>query len=100
MGSHAPYYAPAMEKTPLALRLGEFVAALSLEDLPPSVVDKAKALVNHAVTVGLAGAPAERSQAARGPPPAHQRPRGRRPGPGPGAPPPGAGSRLARPPRR
>ena len=54
-----------MEKTPLALRLGEFVAALSLEDLTPSVVDKAKALVNHAVTVGLAGAPAERSQAAR-----------------------------------
>jgi 2-methylcitrate dehydratase PrpD len=54
-----------MEKTPLAVRLGEFVAALSFEDLPPAVVDKGKALVNHAVTVGLAGSQAERSQAAR-----------------------------------
>src|SRR5206468_12608505 len=85
MGSHAPYYAPAMEKTPLALRLGEFVAALSLENLPPSVVDKAKALVNHAVTVGLAGAPAERSQAARPVVLGHERPGVRRVRPRPGA---------------
>src|SRR5262245_22543897 len=33
MGSHAPYYAPAVEKTPLAVRLGEFVAALRFENL-------------------------------------------------------------------
>ena len=37
-----------MSETPLAVRLGEFA------DLPPSVIDKAKALVNHAVTVAMA----------------------------------------------
>jgi len=86
-----------MEKTPLALRLGEFVAALSLEDLPPSVVDKAKALVNHAVTVGLAGAPAERSQAARRAVLEHERLGGRRVGAGQGATLWVDGSRVTRP---
>src|SRR5262245_3555823 len=86
MGSHAPYYAPAvvrvagrrgaqalpaeaglhiMEKMSLAVRLGEFVAALRFEDLLPAVVDKGKVFVNHAVTVGLAGSQVERSQVAR-----------------------------------
>jgi len=54
-----------MEKEPLAVRLGEFVAALSDDALPPPVVDKAKALVNHALTVGLAGGSTERAAAAR-----------------------------------
>jgi hypothetical protein len=44
-----------MPKTPLAVRLGEFAAELRFEELPTAVVDKAKAFVNHAVTVGLAG---------------------------------------------
>ncbi len=43
-----------MSETPLAARLGEFVANLKFEDLPSSVVDKAKALLNHAVTVAMA----------------------------------------------
>jgi len=42
-------------KKALAVELGEFVAGLRFEDLPPAVVDKAKAVVNHAVTVGMAG---------------------------------------------
>ena len=42
-----------MSETPLAARLGEFVANLKFEDLPSSVVDKAKALLNHAVTVAM-----------------------------------------------
>ncbi len=50
---------------PLAVQLGEFVAALRFEDLPPAVVDKAKAFVNHAVTVAMAGFGTERAQAAR-----------------------------------
>ena len=54
-----------MEKTPLAVRLGDFVAGLRFEDLPPEVVDKAKAVVNHAVTVGMAGFGHTRSAAAR-----------------------------------
>ena len=54
-----------MEKTPLAVGLGEFVATLRFEDLPPEVVDKAKAVVNHAVTVGMAGFANARSEAAR-----------------------------------
>ncbi len=54
-----------MEKTPLAVRLGEFAAQLRYEELPGAVVDKAKAFVNHAVTVGLVGAGHERSAAAR-----------------------------------
>src|SRR2546422_11775157 len=59
------YYAPAMEKTPLAVQLGEFVARLRFEELPAAVVDKAKAFVNHAVTVGLVGADNARTAAAR-----------------------------------
>lgn len=54
-----------MDKTPLAAGLGDFVAALRFEDLPPEVVDKAKAVVNHAVTVGMAGFANARSEAAR-----------------------------------
>jgi 2-methylcitrate dehydratase PrpD len=54
-----------MDDTPLAVRLGEFVAQLRFDDLPESVVDKAKALVNHALTVGMAGFAHERSAAAR-----------------------------------
>jgi 2-methylcitrate dehydratase PrpD len=54
-----------MEKKPLAVRLGEFVAALRFEDLPPAVVDKAKAVVNHAVTVAMAGFGTPRAAAAR-----------------------------------
>jgi 2-methylcitrate dehydratase PrpD len=49
----------------LAERLGEFAAGLGFEDLPPAVVDKAKAVVNHAVTVGMAGYDNPRSAAAR-----------------------------------
>jgi 2-methylcitrate dehydratase PrpD len=52
-------------KTPLAVTLGQFVAGLRFTDLPPSVVDKAKALVNHALTVGMACAGAPRAAAAR-----------------------------------
>src|SRR3989442_11581710 len=63
--SHAPYYAPAMEKTPLAVQLGEFVARLRFEELPPAVVAKAKAFVNPPVTVGLVGADNARTAAAR-----------------------------------
>src|SRR5207244_2955143 len=36
----------SMEKTPLAVRLGEFAARLRYEELPAAVVDKAKAFVN------------------------------------------------------
>jgi len=54
-----------MAKTPLAVQLGEFVARLRFEELPPAVVDKAKAFVNHAVTVGLVGADNARTAAAR-----------------------------------
>ena len=50
---------------PLAVQLGEFVANLRFEQLPPAVVDKAKAVVNHAVTVALAGFGSERPAAAR-----------------------------------
>lgn len=50
---------------PLAVQLGAFVAALRFDDLPPVVVDKAKALVTHALTVGMAGSGAARSEAAR-----------------------------------
>src|SRR5215471_1620654 len=50
---------------PLAVQLGEFVAGLRFDDLPGAVVDKAKALVNHALTVGMTGAGAPRSMAAR-----------------------------------
>ena len=54
-----------MDKTPLAVRLGEFVARLRFDDLPPAVVDKAKAVVNHALTVGMSGFGHPRSAAAR-----------------------------------
>jgi 2-methylcitrate dehydratase PrpD len=54
-----------MEATPLAVRLGQFVADLRFESLPPTVVDKAKAVVNHALTVGMAGFGHPRSAAAR-----------------------------------
>jgi 2-methylcitrate dehydratase PrpD len=50
---------------PLASQLGEFVAGLGFDDLPPAVVDKTKACVNHAVTVALAGAGTARAEAAR-----------------------------------
>ena len=50
---------------PLAVQLGEFVAGLRFENLPSAVVDKAKAVVNHAVTVGMAGFGTERAGAAR-----------------------------------
>jgi 2-methylcitrate dehydratase PrpD len=52
-------------KKPLAVQLGEFVAALRFEDMPPAVIDKAKAFVNHAVTVGMASFGAPRAAAAR-----------------------------------
>jgi len=54
-----------MMAKPLAVQLGEFVAALRFEDLPPVVIDKAKALVTHALTVGMAGSSAARAVAAR-----------------------------------
>ena len=44
-----------MDTRPLAVQLGEFVAGLRFDDLPPAVVDKAKACVNHALTVGMVG---------------------------------------------
>ena len=54
-----------MAKKPLAVQLGEFVAGLRFEDLPPAVVDKAKAVVNHALTVAMAGFDNARTAAAR-----------------------------------
>jgi 2-methylcitrate dehydratase PrpD len=50
---------------PLAVELGEFVAGLRFDDLPAAVVDKAKAVVNHAITVAMAGFGATRTEAAR-----------------------------------
>src|SRR5215475_15020209 len=74
-----------MTRTPLAVRLGEFVAGLRFEELPASVLDKAKALVNHAVTVGLAGMSNPRSVAARHAVLEHERLGARRVGAGQGA---------------
>src|SRR5499426_1556076 len=74
-----------MTRTPLAVRLGEFAAALRFEELPASVVDKAKALVNHAMTVGLAGMANPRSVAARRAVLEHERLEPRRIGAGQGA---------------
>src|SRR5215468_84020 len=74
-----------MTRTPLAVRLGEFVAGLRFEELPASVLDKAKALVNHAVTVGLAGMSNPRSVAARHAVLEHERLEPRRIGAGQGA---------------
>ena len=54
-----------MTRAPLAVTLGAFVAGLRLPDLPPAVVDKAKALVNHALTVAMACSGTERAVAAR-----------------------------------
>src|SRR5438128_441034 len=54
-----------MDTRPLAVQLGEFVAGLRFDDLPPAVVDKAKACVNHALTVGMVGHDMARSRAAR-----------------------------------
>ena len=61
------------DKKALAVELGEFVAGLRFEDLPPAVVDKAKAVVNHAVTVAMAGFDAARTEAARRAVIAHER---------------------------
>src|SRR5207244_2458598 len=55
------------------------------EDLPPAVVDKAKAVVNHAVTVGMAGFGAARTAAARRAVLAHERLGERHVGAGQGA---------------
>jgi 2-methylcitrate dehydratase PrpD len=54
-----------MDRTPLAARLGTFVAGLGFDDLPAAVVDKAKAVTNHALVVGMAGFAHPRSAAAR-----------------------------------
>jgi 2-methylcitrate dehydratase PrpD len=74
-----------MQTTPIAVQLGEFAARLRFEDLPVAVVDKAKALVNHAVTVGLLGARHARSAAARRAVLEHERLGPRRIGAGQGA---------------
>src|SRR3989442_9695166 len=57
----------------MVVELGEFVARLRFEDLPPAVVDKAKAVVNHAVTVAMTGFGAARTEAARRAVLAHER---------------------------
>ncbi len=54
-----------MSNKPLALQLGEFVAGLRFEDLPPAVVDKSKALINHGLTVAMASYLGPRAAAAR-----------------------------------
>src|SRR5262249_11169973 len=86
-----------MDKKPLAIRLGEFAGELRFEDLPPAVVDKAKALVNHAMTVGLAGSANQRSVAARRAVLEHERLGARHVGAGQGATLWGDGSRATRP---
>jgi 2-methylcitrate dehydratase PrpD len=73
------------DRRPLAVELGEFVAGLRFEDLPPAVADKAKAVVNHAVTVGMAGFGAARTEAARRAVLQHETLGPRRVGPGQGA---------------
>jgi len=62
-----------MSAQALAVELGQFVAGLRFDDLPAAVVDKAKAVVNHAVTVGLAGVREPRAEAARRAVLAHER---------------------------
>ena len=74
-----------MSARPLAVELGEFVAGLRFQDLPPAVVDKAKAVINHALTVGMAGFAEPRSAAARRAVLAHERLGGARVGAGQGA---------------
>jgi 2-methylcitrate dehydratase PrpD len=54
-----------MRVKPLAVQLGEFVSTLRFEALPAEVVDKAKALLNHAVTVAMACHRAARPTSAR-----------------------------------
>jgi 2-methylcitrate dehydratase PrpD len=54
-----------MDTKPLAAELGEFVSGLAFEDLPPAVVDKSKAVLNHALTVAMASSGAARAVAAR-----------------------------------
>ena len=54
-----------MSHKPLAVQLGEFVAGLRFEELPLAVIDKARALVNHALTIGMACSGAPRAVAAR-----------------------------------
>jgi 2-methylcitrate dehydratase PrpD len=75
----------ARTATPLAVELGEFVAGLRFEHLPPAVVDKSKAVVNHALTVGMAGFRATRAEAARRTVLRHERLGARHVGAGPGA---------------
>src|SRR5262245_65692582 len=86
-----------MAAIPLAARLGEFVSVLRFEDLPPAVVDKAKAVVNHAVTVGMVGFATERAAAARRAVLEHERLGARRIGKGQGATVWVDGSRVTRP---
>src|SRR5213592_84853 len=85
-----------MGKKALAVELGEFVARLRFEDLPPAVVDKAKAVVNHAVTVAMAGFGAARTEAARRAVLAHERLGPGRVGAGQGATLWGDGTRVTR----
>ncbi len=54
-----------MPGQPLVAELGQFVAGLRFEDLPSAVVDKGKAVVNHALTVAMAAAGTPSAQAAR-----------------------------------
>lgn len=54
-----------MAEEPLAVQLGDFVARLRFDDLPPDVVDKGKALINHSMTVALVSSNAPRTRSAR-----------------------------------
>jgi 2-methylcitrate dehydratase PrpD len=74
-----------MDNKPLAAQLGEFVAGLRFDALPPAVVDKAKAVVNHALTVAMAGSGTARAVAARRAVIEHEALGRRRPGTGQGA---------------
>src|ERR671932_543394 len=49
----------------LARRLARFASGLRFEDLPPEVVDKAKACILHCIGVGLAGHGSAAVRAAR-----------------------------------
>src|SRR5262249_8359360 len=89
--------AARMSKRALAVELGAFVAGLRLEDLPPAVVDKTKAVVNHAVTVAMAGFAAARTEAARRVVLSHERLGGQRVGTGQGGTLWVDGSRVTRP---
>ena len=54
-----------MSREPLVVQLGEFVSALRFDELPSEVVDKAKAFVNHGMTISMAGHGSARAAAAR-----------------------------------